>query len=90
MFATLIMANAVVLKVCFMFLPYSSKHCQFLSNKNNKKIFKRILPNLNLKIYFRDKIKSFQKNVFTKEQFKEIAKEQFRKGLIQIASKYLL
>ena len=84
MFATLIMANAVVLEVCFMFLPYNSKHCQFLSKKNHKKIFKKILHNFNLKIYFRDKIKSLQKNVFTKEQFKEITKEQLKKCLIQI------
>ena len=80
----------MVLKVCFMFLPYKSKHCQFLPNKNHNKIFIKILYSLNLKIYFRDKIKSLQKNVFTKEQFKEIAKEQLKKCTNQICKQIFI
>ena len=67
-----------------MFLSYKSKHCQFLPNKNHKKIFTKILHNLNLKIYFGDKIQSLQKNVFTKKQFKEIAKKQSKRSTNQI------
>jgi len=63
--------RAVVSKFFFTFPPYPYKtiHGQFLPCKNYKK------DNCSLS---QDKIKTLQKNNFTKEQFKEIANKQLK------------
>jgi len=64
-------------KFVFTFRPYKPKHCQLLYKRNKKHMQKFHTTCIWFQVSFEElsqgKIKTLQKNNFTKEKFKEIA-----------------